>query len=427
MNEDFLKEIQDCITNNETGRLEIRNLKNQQDNPWSIYFALGRFIWANGGKHSGKRVYRQLKKHAPALLKSKLEISQDFNWQSPSANYDLLAELFHRENMEMKQLSNIHNEITLEVLFDIFQTFDLQNQAGSEYGENSGLQWEWFSKIRPEQYTPVPPELDISSETLLQKAQQQWKKWQQANLSQCLPNQAPVMKDAEKIRQATAAKTFNNLKRLLTGKRTLRDIAVDTKRDVLAVTQALWGYYQKGWLAFQEVPDFDLATLVRQPSKSTPTASVTPSTPEASATPHKKNKFLVACVDDSPQVTQTMEQILQENGYECISINDPLRASATLLKAKPDLIFLDLIMPNTNGYEICSQLRRVSSLQEVPIIILTGKDGFIDRMRAKMVGSTYYLSKPVERNAILETVHKYLPNNSSTQSEFSSNISSAQA
>ncbi|MFP3345400.1 response regulator, partial [Halomonas sp. SIMBA_159] len=80
----------------------------------------------------------------------------------------------------------------------------------------------------------------------------------------------------------------------------------------------------------------------------------------------KNPKFLIACVDDSPQVTQTVEQIVRENGYDFIGINDPLRANATLLKVKPDLIFLDLIMPNTNGYEICTQLRRVSSLQEIP-------------------------------------------------------------
>ncbi|MDR9403051.1 MAG: response regulator, partial [Halothece sp. Uz-M2-17] len=89
--------------------------------------------------------------------------------------------------------------------------------------------------------------------------------------------------------------------------------------------------------------------------------------------------------------------------------------------------FLDLIMPNTNGYEICTQLRRVSSLQEIPIIILTGKDGLIDRMRAKMVGATQYMSKPVDRSTILESVQKYLPYHRSQPISTNPHSSSASA
>ncbi|PNW44840.1 UNVERIFIED_CONTAM: hypothetical protein BEN50_12575, partial [Euhalothece sp. KZN 001] len=291
----------------------------------------------------------------------------------------------------------------IEVLFDILQLSTLQNQESSEYGQNSGFQWEWFSNVRPQNYIPIPSHFDESSKELVKIAQKEWKQWEEANLTDCLPNQAPVIKDGESIKNAVAAKTYENLKRLLTGNKTLRDIAVEMKRDLLPITKVLWGYHQKGWLSFQDVPDADLSVITGQKKEVKGDHNQ-----NYNATENRK-KFLIACVDDSPQVTQTIEMILKESGYDCISINDPLRASATLLKAKPDLIFLDLIMPNTNGYEICTQLRRVSSLQEIPIIILTGKDGLIDRMRAKMVGSTEYLSKPVERKAILEIVYKYLP------------------
>ena len=396
MFKEFTQTIKEYITRNETGRLDVKNLK-KDGNSWSLYFALGRLIWSNGGEHSQRRIDRQLKKHLPDLLQEDCEIDQKL-LNSEAADYNLVSELLKKDKISIGQLITIKNEINIEVLFDIFQVSIIQNQESSEYQKNSGLQWEWLTNVRPQNYVPIPSHLDESSEELVQTAQQEWQKWKQAKLTYCLPNQAPVIKDGEKIKKAVAAKTYDNLKRLLTGKKTLRDIATETKRDLLPVTQVLWGYYKKGWLSFQDIPDIKLDIIQGQKKEED----------EVYNSNGSRKKFLVACVDDSPQVTETIETILKESGYDCISINDPLRASATLLKAKPDLIFLDLIMPNTNGYEICTQLRRVSSLQEIPIIILTGKDGLIDRMRAKMVGSTEYLSKPVERSAILEMVYKYL-------------------
>jgi chemotaxis family two-component system response regulator PixG len=72
------------------------------------------------------------------------------------------------------------------------------------------------------------------------------------------------------------------------------------------------------------------------------------------------------------------------------------------------MIFLDLIMPSINGYELCGQIRRVSRLANVPIVILTGRDGIIDRVRAKMVGATGFLTKPVNRANIDRAIAQYL-------------------
>jgi len=105
---------------------------------------------------------------------------------------------------------------------------------------------------------------------------------------------------------------------------------------------------------------------------------------------------------------QTLEKILTTANYQFIGINDPLRAIAILLARKPELIFLDLVMPNANGYEICGQLRRLSIFKHTPIVILTGNDGIVDRVRAKMVGSTDFLGKPVNPDQVLSTILKYI-------------------
>ena len=65
-------------------------------------------------------------------------------------------------------------------------------------------------------------------------------------------------------------------------------------------------------------------------------------------------------------------------------------------------------MPITNGYEVCEQIRKTPSLKDIPVIILTGKDGLIDRMRSKMVGATGFLGKPVQAEAVLKMIDKYL-------------------
>ena len=97
-------------------------------------------------------------------------------------------------------------------------------------------------------------------------------------------------------------------------------------------------------------------------------------------------------------------------GIEVLAITEPLQSVSTLLERKPDLIFLDLIMPNTNGYELCTFLRKTTTFQEIPIVILTGRDGMIDRVRAKMSGSSDFMSKPPDQSKVLQILRKFLQN-----------------
>jgi len=416
MADHFLSEIQTYDENQETGRLNIKNINSPQQS-WSLYFRLGRLFWLSGGKHEKRRIYRQLKKHNPQKINHFLALFPEVASTSQATYYNFLAYLLQKEYLTMEEFLSIKEAIKLEVVFDLLQIDHIQNQASSKDGINSGLQWEWSANVRPDQYIAIPHETAKPTVKLIQQAQKSWQNWRKAGLTHCFPNQAPVMTQPEEIQNVTAENTFQNLKRLLTGQDSLRDIALTMKQNLLPITKVLWGYYQKGWLKFQETPDLNWNRLTQQNESEKTTVAATP----------KKRNVLIACVDDSPQVTQTMEQIVRSKGYDFIGINNPLRASATLLKIKPDLIFLDLIMPNTNGYEICTQLRRVSSLRETPIIILTGKDGLIDRMRAKMVGATQYMSKPVKGNAILESIQKYLPYPNHRSQPISTNLHSSSA
>jgi chemotaxis family two-component system response regulator PixG len=81
---------------------------------------------------------------------------------------------------------------------------------------------------------------------------------------------------------------------------------------------------------------------------------------------------------------------------------------ATLAREKPDLIFLDVVMPQTNGYNLCTFLRQSELFRNTPIVILTSQDGLLDRTRAKLIGASDFLSKPPEPTKVLQIVQKYL-------------------
>ena len=123
---------------------------------------------------------------------------------------------------------------------------------------------------------------------------------------------------------------------------------------------------------------------------------------------------IIACIDDSKTVHKQVNLTLEAIGYRVINITDPALALKSLSREQPILILMDINMPTMNGYDLCSMLRRSHKFSEVPIVMLTGRDGIIDRMRAKFVGSTDYLTKPFQPNTLIEMVQKFVPSVAST-------------
>jgi two-component system, chemotaxis family, response regulator PixG len=121
-----------------------------------------------------------------------------------------------------------------------------------------------------------------------------------------------------------------------------------------------------------------------------------------------KSLYTIACIDDSQTVLNSIKHFLDENTFSVVMINDPVKALMQILRSKPDLILLDVEMPNLDGYELCSLLRRHSSFKNTPIIMVTGRTGFIDRAKAKVVRSSGYLTKPFTQSELLKMVFKHI-------------------
>ena len=248
-----------------------------------------------------------------------------------------------------------------------------------------------------------------SAEMSVKNMQDSWKIWSEAGLANFSPDLAPVLRRPEQLQQMVSPFVYKNLVNLINGKSTLRDLAVKMKHNVLPLTRSLLSYVLKGIIELVEVPDLPLR--VTEVNNNSPTTQ-----------PKKRPAPLIACVDDSPQVCKMLENIITSNGLRFVKIQDAVQALPTLIQDKPDLIFLDLIMPVASGYEICTQLRRISTFANTPIIILTGSDGLLDRVRAKVVGSTDFLTKPVVADKVMAIVRKYLPTPSVSIDKNKSNL-----
>ncbi|NER95724.1 MAG: response regulator [Symploca sp. SIO1B1] len=127
---------------------------------------------------------------------------------------------------------------------------------------------------------------------------------------------------------------------------------------------------------------------------------------------HKKNPstktYKIVCIDDSPTVLNSINLFLDDQGFSVVMINDPVKALMQIVRIKPDLILLDVGMPELDGYELCSLLRKHKLFKTTPIIMVTGHTGFIDRAKAKLVRASGYLTKPFNQSELLKIVFKHL-------------------
>lgn len=117
---------------------------------------------------------------------------------------------------------------------------------------------------------------------------------------------------------------------------------------------------------------------------------------------------VVLVVDDSPTVRKIVQLTLQREHIRVVTAGDGLSALAAVADEQPDLILLDIMLPRMDGYNICQVVRKNMAYRDMPIIMLSGKDGLFDRMRGKLAGSTEYITKPFDSTELVQTVKRHL-------------------
>jgi two-component system, chemotaxis family, response regulator PixG len=124
--------------------------------------------------------------------------------------------------------------------------------------------------------------------------------------------------------------------------------------------------------------------------------------------PVDKKIYKIFCIDDSPTVLNTIQSYLDEQTFCVVGVTDSLKALMQIIHTKPDIILLDISMPNLDGYELCSLLRKHSQFKNTPVIMVSEKVGFLDRAKAKMVKASGYLTKPFTQGDLLKVIFKHI-------------------
>jgi twitching motility two-component system response regulator PilG len=117
-------------------------------------------------------------------------------------------------------------------------------------------------------------------------------------------------------------------------------------------------------------------------------------------------KILV--IDDSKTIRRTAETLLAKEGCEVFTAVDGFDALSKIADHRPDIIFVDIMMPRLDGYQTCSLIKHNKVFKDTPVIMLSSKDGLFDRARGRLVGSEQYLTKPFTKDELLGAIQSHV-------------------
>jgi diguanylate cyclase (GGDEF)-like protein len=116
----------------------------------------------------------------------------------------------------------------------------------------------------------------------------------------------------------------------------------------------------------------------------------------------------ILIVDDMPNNLRFLSTTLTEQGYKVRSVTEGLMALTVAEAAKPDLILLDIMMPNIDGYEVCQRLKANEQTCDIPVIFLSALDEVLDKVKAFSVGGVDYITKPFQLEEVLARIQTHL-------------------
>ena len=116
----------------------------------------------------------------------------------------------------------------------------------------------------------------------------------------------------------------------------------------------------------------------------------------------------VMVIDDSKTIRRTAETLLKKAGCDVITAVDGFEALAKIADHRPDIIFVDIMMPRLDGYQTCALIKNNQNYKKTPVIMLSSKDGLFDKARGRIVGSEQYLTKPFTKDELLGAITKHV-------------------
>ncbi|MEM1425076.1 MAG: response regulator [Cyanobacteria bacterium P01_H01_bin.130] len=381
-----------------TGKLRAQATTPDANNilpEWSLYFCMGHLFWASDNRNRNRRVLHHLSRHCSQLKQRKFALRQNDTFEC--INYVLLFVLLQRKVLDQYTFTAVVEDVLRDVLFEV-----LHYQGA--YGEMTWSQ------------TPQDP-LDllkvavtpVNSDAAWKQALEEWKAWSSAGLGPVSPSHSLVVKEASQLQAKLGESTYQKLAIALDGRSSIRLIAQRLGQSPSNLMRSLLPYIKRKQIGVRTLKDDPDLVILSQAAAPAPKQRSSPRRVDRRAEPPAEASHgMVICIDDSLHICEEMTTLVSQAGYNIVCIQDSTQALTQLLEHKPQLVFLDLIMPVANGYEICTQIRRIAAFKDIPIIILTGSDGIIDRVRAKVVGATDFVSKPIDPDKIRALLNRYI-------------------
>jgi twitching motility two-component system response regulator PilG len=116
----------------------------------------------------------------------------------------------------------------------------------------------------------------------------------------------------------------------------------------------------------------------------------------------------VMVIDDSKTIRRTTETLLAKEGCKVVTAVDGFEALAKIADTKPDIIFVDIMMPRLDGYQTCALIKNNTEFKSIPVIMLSSKDGLFDKAKGRIVGSDQYLTKPFSKGELLDAIQTHV-------------------
>lgn len=423
---------------------------------WSIYLEQGKITYATHSVEPFDRLERHLRRlsHQIPLLTTEVRvqlrlmfepdshsqlIEDDSNSRNHPPEYQAISWLVSQQHLHSTQAGVLIQELVKEVI----ESFLLIKQGTYELTE-------------PLNRMPKICRLDV--EKILERCQVRLQNWQAFVPQISSPYQRPYLLINSTIEEKDLAKLQPDLTDWMKGF-SLCHLAVILNQDEIQLARNLYPYILQGRILLHEPdPPFDklpkifeeqslfskLITLVDTKEKLNTTVKSYPDIseenvdpvhqlPQISAPPKEnfqeatisnninpvyqrvtaatvtaQKVHKIVSVDDSPTILKEISHFLENENFSVVTINDPLKAILSIIRHKPDLILLDLNMVGIDGYELCRIIRNNSVFQNTPIIFVTGSKGIVDKVKAKLVGASGYLTKPFSRAELLKTVFMHL-------------------
>lgn len=348
------KVLQDIMAKQLSGRVTIRD-PNDHSVFWRVYVGNGQVHFATSAVGQRERLAYMLQRYYPQLNPMELK-------ELPS-DYQYLCHHWQSGQLSLQQARKLLFALTQEALAQFFTL------------PRTLIQFERTIGIDPLLLSVPLKQTVLSLRSLLTQ-------WADLRPEISSPFQRPLVKDREQFYNHLSLRTrdtqlIQSLSEALNQNLCIYEVAYRLKMDVLKLAVLMQKLVRSGVVGVKPY-----------------------------ITAKKEELPVVACIDDSKAVQRNVKLTLEASGYQVLELLEPARALTTLARAKPALILMDITMPDIDGYELCRMLRQSTLLKEIPIVMLTGRDGIVDRIRARMVGAVDYVVKPFEPQQLLNLVQK---------------------